>query len=566
MTEQVKSEWASQEYYNKLQEKPPGVDEKHWVFVTSHLRLPHPLRDSNKAYLTPSQHKAVQFRQHWASKIRAQREQVLKLWHFMLIRLESNRVAWRNSLEPAVRHIIGDFHMPLLEWFITYYNIADVYFPTDASEGLRLFASLPNSAFWPPRSKGPKLPTQDRAQVLAAAKKARQAGKLKLDTKHEQALWDLTGQEAQKHWLEGPYSEAQVDDRFPAGWAPHLIFGHPEAGKEHGIREITDYTGSSKEGANSLFGSSSKVRMPGSPGFIHLAQTASEIFHGDVQFATEDEAHAFKQWARHPDDRQVGVRHLRNPHTGQIVYFIVNVIDFGPRGAPEQYCRASRVKVEILNLALGLLIDHHVDDYFMFESSAEIEHGRSCLATLCRLLGTPLKPQKSKSGSAGIALGIHWDAADKTLWSQGTAFSAVLPMDKREKYILALSNAIEEKNMSPGVASKIAGQIGHVSYAVWQQNGRAFLGPLYARAHGQDNAQPWSPALNFACLNLIESLRDSFPRRVPRVNYHRRRAWLYSDARGRANPLTSSSDELEATWGKEYIGMWMILEGEAVPY
>ena len=84
---------------------------------------------------------------------------------------------------------------------------------------------------------------------------------------------------------------------------------------------------------------------------------------------------------------------------------------------------------------------------------------------------------KLLEGNPLVILGI-----EITLTSVGASFRP--SPDKVDKWVKQMKESIAAGRLTPGAASKLAGQLQWASQAIFRRLGRALLGPIIQQSHG----------------------------------------------------------------------------------
>ena len=155
-----------------------------------------------------------------------------------------------------------------------------------------------------------------------------------------------------KHWLEGPFSWQQLEERHSGSWLPCCCFAVWQSNK---WRPIDDF---SEKGVNATYSICEKIHLRALDETTWVAMTLmrfmrdrgqfcfqlkdGQVLSGEVRKSwyvdhqaprplvkTMDLKSAYKQWAIAPSDVSKAILVLKNPHNSEVVGFECLTLPFG---------------------------------------------------------------------------------------------------------------------------------------------------------------------------------------------------------------------------------------------
>ena len=336
---------------------------------------------------------------------------VLQKWRQWAAELEPKEVELRRGMDPGCAQVLHGKRLCLLQKIAESLNWPDKHLHRQLAEGFRLTGLQRQSGIF---AADVKLGSQSLESLMQQSDLTRRAIWVKVQeaetAEWSQPVWDMTMEEARsKHWLEGPYSEAELDSIFDGSWIPVRRFGVHQRGK---WRPIDDF---SECGVNSTFSYLEKIDLRALDEFVLLARLTvwqvcksgtvefrlkggerlvgkvhpfwtRETTASDLVLKTIDLKSAYKQLAMHPDDRRVAVLAIKNPATTVVNGFICKTLPFGSTASVIHFNRVARL---LQRIGQELLVNwtNFFDDYPVLTFKCMAAGTDSTVRALLSLLG-----------------------------------------------------------------------------------------------------------------------------------------------------------------------------------
>lgn len=448
--------------------------------------------------------------------------------------LSTEQQLWKESLPEDIKQLHGHIHRPLILHLMRLTSFEDIAYLQGLDGGFAITGDIPPTGQGTARL-GTAGPTKSSKQLCDEARAKRNRGDVPIAKKYVQQLWDNINTERQQ----GRWTPWQKMSEIGCDVASHVYFGKDEGDKIRGILAPDNDTAALAE----------KIVPLGVDGWVELIRLARYDPHiTSAELFKEDWKSGFKQFAVHPQDIKLFWAHLPHPQTGEIWVTFPRVLPFGGRGSANQFAHAPLFMVHVLRVLFGMYTGVHVDDVPGIEQQGPLaQQAHQIVVDLHQLCGHKLHDEKRvpcgapyAAAKRGVILGIDTDL-DRSHVPPNCIAKLTIPADKRERYIKRIDDAIAQGKLTAAEAGKIAGQAQYAVSALWMRSGRAFLWPLYNRAHKGDGDH-LTEALLFGLQGIREIHKQCKPRCVWPVAECPTMT-IILDARGTVN----------GEWGSEFL-------------
>ena len=396
--------------------------------------------------------------------------------------------SWRSSQLASLKRIVSAIppppqgpHLQALSVLLAKAGSRDLTLWEDSCRGTSLVGTVPPSGRWEPLPAQPQGVDSGLSALLAAHAAERARGCWRLPSNRRQEMLRILREETaapKSFWREVSAKEA---DGLLKQWCGWLYFPVDEGSKVRGCMDPREL--------NELTLLSEKCWIPGIDGVVALlGELYKSLGPVRLRFCREDWAHGFRQLALCDTDRRFLCALAWDAQASpgeELRVFIPEVLMFGPRGGPNQFCRVSSGLLEVANSYLAVCAVVNVDDTIIADSEDQVEAARGAFVELAELLRCRQKDAKSfpprgaGGASAGVCLGVHLQfPEDPAGVDAGTLCTLSLPRDKATKYESALRTILASGFLAPGAAAKLLGRFEWASSTCFGRSARAFLWPF----------------------------------------------------------------------------------------
>ena len=368
------------------------------------------------------------------------RMSTLQKWTAWAKELEPAESALRENMHPAVRGVLGNKRIRLLQRIAESLSWPDRSLFDEMAQGFMLTGYMHNTGVFSPDVK-PATVTED--EFWLGAQHMRRALWEKVESQplhaYSRELWDLTMEEASpdKRWLEGPLSKESLDSLFGGEWSPCRRFAVWQ-GK---YRPIDDF---SECRVNACFGCFEKVtlkaldelvwacalvfRVANAKGSVRLELGSGEVLEGPLRKVWHDPSRvrprtktydlrsAYKQLAIHPSERRKAVLLLKCPSTSEVSGFVCNTLPFGGSSSVMHFNRVGLLLQRIL-WELLVVASCYYDDYPCVTPAFLASNTDNTTHAVTKLLGFALSEKERPFSTATETLGVVVDTCDPTMAS-----------------------------------------------------------------------------------------------------------------------------------------------------
>ena len=306
--------------------------------------------------------------------------------------------------------------------------------------GFPMFGPFPATGIFPQRSHRASINVDDLPSVAKWARPAMAHSTpafLKSPSKKEgelnDELWRLTLEEIRLEECRGPFTEEDLDKKYPAGWLGCPRFGVSQKGKVRPCDNYSIYGHNASsdtsetvdtDGPDAILSCAklwvSSLRAGGEVfvrlrdgsalrGKLHKSLTAEEV--EKLQARLVDLKRAYKQLARRPEDAPFAIFGLPR-RDGSWAFFEALALGFGARNAVNGFNLPARALRFILNTGLLIPTTHFFDDFSHIEPSAFSDSNSEMVEWLFTLLGWEYKSAPGDllpSASCFSPLGVEID-------------------------------------------------------------------------------------------------------------------------------------------------------------
>lgn len=472
-----------------------------------------------------------------ANEIARRRTATLRKWISMAKELETDEQELRSGMESGVKEVLHNKRVKLMEALATEMGWPDQELFTEMVAGFKLVGTQKPSYIFPLE---PRPMAYSPQELNDAAKFLRPAllGKVRhsvTDTDSD-LLWKMTCEEAlNKHWMEGPLTVEQLNQRYPGGWIPVRRFGiWQTSGDKTKLRPIDDFA---ENRVNGSFGYSDKLNLRTLDQVVWICCTiARALKDGRVSFTLSDGkllegalhssmrgdlglpglcildlSNAYKQLPLHPHDRRYSITTLKDPASGEPACFEGKVLPFGATASVVHFNRCARF-LQHVGLKLHIVWGNYFDDYPIISPACLQKSTMEAVTLLMKLLGFDYAQHKLKDfAPSAPVLGVEIKLEEIM-----DGFVAVTnKMSRIDEVCTAIDKIINEGKLTSREASRLLGRLQYADSFIMGREGRLVLTDL--RNNIRSDGKPivlTEEAVE--SLRLLERrLRSGKPRAVP---------------------------------------------------
>ena len=293
------------------------------------------------------------------------------------------------------------------------------------------------------------------------------------------AAWKKTLEERDKHWLSGPFTQAEVQQLVGHDeWIANRRFPLEQKDK---IRLIDDCNVS---GLNSAYASTNKLQLlnvdalvalvlcamkcaaEGSRAVVHLSDGqrlpchVSDAWQGNLQLVgrTLDLESAYKQMGPKPEDAWVRVLVVFNPELNQPSFFLSEALMFGSAASVYAFNRVSRSIWHIQTELFAIWSTVFYDDFPTVEPTQTASSARETAAGLLDALGWRFAREGKKAlpyESCFNVLGVSMDLGS----SQKGLVTICNKADRIDSLLNTVCDILDRQKISASLASSLHGQL-----------------------------------------------------------------------------------------------------------
>ena len=278
----------------------------------------HPL--DSPQMVDPSNLKAILAIRDWShSEVASFRAKKLKYYIGMVESLASEEKVFRGTMDGQVNEVLAGKRLLVFKQMCADANVGDETLFEELTNGFRLTGRMHESGKFPKKLRPAGITVEQlRESSVWARKIFSSTKKVAADPEIASAVYDETQQQLQDGWVKGPFSDEQLDRKFPKGWVPSKRFGVRQGGKIRAVDDFSEFL------VNLSVTSTEKVALYGIDEVVNTARSfmcsksLSWENGGNVRVDDSfdpskgpwvslkgralDLKSAYKQLARHPDD------------------------------------------------------------------------------------------------------------------------------------------------------------------------------------------------------------------------------------------------------------------------
>lgn len=447
---------------------------------------------------------------------------------------EAEDAAILSALPAEIQRVLVNKKFASLKRLLLKYSYVDSKIADELPKGLSYTGTPAPSGIFKSDFRLPSLSESElrnssrwvRAATLASISSSGDAG---LD----RAVWEETVAERDRGWLQGPYTQPELDAMFPAGWCAARRFGLMQSGK---LRCIDDL---SEPGTNAAFGTSEKLSLMGLDSIaglvrfvhsavqdnreVHVTLSDNSVLRGKLHPEwTVEEARtwygrcldlrkAYRQLVSDPQSRWNSVVCLYNPETNGVSCFVAIAALFGGAAVVYKFNRAARSLWFLLANHLKICWCNYYDDFPMLEPSATARGSQISVEACLKLLGWDYADEGNKClkfDSVFASLGAVFDLSKM---GKGQAF-----ITNKDDRISAIQTIIKDlqrlAKMTSGEAASIKGKLQYAEAQCYGRIAGRCMRLLGEVASGKKKGTPLDRDTTGALTWLLERLTSAKPR------------------------------------------------------
>ena len=383
-------------------------------FFQEAIKLSHPLDFENP--LEPATIKAVNdIFQRDPKAVELQRKTNLLRVKIMAKKLESDETKLHKDLPPSVECMVKDKKILTFKRLLEQEGYDDVAAADLLVEGVRVVGCSPHPCGYDHKLVPASLTEGELRRTASSRRLAMEASSRVFNKEHARHLSEVTKEEAEQGFLEGPLNADEVTERLgTAEWGivPRFILVQGSEGK---LRPIDDCAVCQ---INAACTTSIRLHLHDSDYIsalaLSIAEKAKACGGGDLGHwcgKTLDLSKAYKQLPLSPADRDLCVGFYLN-EDGRPSYFVPNSLMFGSVAAVYAFNRVSKALWYLITKLLVIPAAVYYDDYPLFSPRSSAGALDGLISEFLDCLGFG----HAKTGSKGLpfqpafnVLGINID-------------------------------------------------------------------------------------------------------------------------------------------------------------
>ena len=337
-------------------------------FFQEAIKLSHPLDFENP--LEPATIKAVNdIFQRDPKAVELQRKTNLLKVKILAKKLESDETKLHKDLPPSVESVVKDKKILTFKRLLEQEGYDDVAAADLLVEGVRVVGCSPHPCGYDHKLVPASLTEGELRRTASSRRLAMEASSRVFNKEHARHLSEVTKEEAEQGFLEGPLNADEVTERLgTAEWGivPRFILVQGSEGK---LRPIDDCAVCQ---INAACTTSIRLHLHDSDYIsalaLSIAEKAKACGGGDLGHwcgKTLDLSKAYKQLPLSPADRDLCVGFYLN-EDGRPSYFVPNSLMFGSVAAVYAFNRVSKALWYLITKLLVIPAAVYYDDYPLF--------------------------------------------------------------------------------------------------------------------------------------------------------------------------------------------------------
>ena len=390
-----------------------GVFRSPWEFLDKALTLEHPLDSPHT--VDKSNLKAMVFiRDHTKAEVLKFRAQQLRKYTERAAQLSSEESQLKNSLDPDVRRVLEGKRLLLFKEMAADAKVGDEHLFTELTQGFKLTGEMPESKQFPARLKPAMISVQQLKDSSVWAKKMIHAScrRVGADPEIARAVYEETIQQRTDGWVKGPYTSAELDQKFDGCWIPSKRFGVRQGRKIRAVDDFSEFLVNASVTATEklqLFGLDEVVNTARTflgCDFLMMDDTLDNLWcsEGVKSFTGPwrkifgralDLKSAYKQLARHPADSWAAILAVWNDDAGTVEFYESVALPFGSVCAVMAFNRMAKALRLILS-ELFMVITNFFDDFCQLECEGLCASAWETAEFVMKLLGWRISMSEDK--------------------------------------------------------------------------------------------------------------------------------------------------------------------------
>ena len=348
------------------------------------------------------------------SQVLSFRARNLKWYTNLALELKSDELALRRQMDPQVQAVLNGKRLLLFKQMCEDAMVGDPSLFQELTEGFRLTGQMKDSGQFPRRLKPASLTVQQLKDSSVWAKRMIHASCRKVATDPEiaSAVFEETQQQLQDGWVVGPFTEAEMDQKFDGCWIPSKRFGVKQGGKVRAVDDFSEFL------VNASVTSSEKLALYGIDEVVNTARffmgmdsisvdergepfLNPSAYEGGCSFRSLlgralDLKAAYKQLARSPADAWASVLAVWNPVKTCVEFYESVALPFGSVSAVMCFNRVARA-LRVIMARLFLLVNtNFFDDFCQLEVEGLTDSSWETAEMVMRLLGWKISKAEEK--------------------------------------------------------------------------------------------------------------------------------------------------------------------------
>ena len=304
-----------------------------------------------------------------------------------------------------------------------------------------------------------------------------------------QAIWELTQEECAKGWCSGPFSVAQLDQKFgPGRWRPVPRFRITQAsGKQ---RLIDDAKQGSHNLATDMEETIFTIGIDSLPVYVRRLALVVMHFCGELPpwflptACIMDLPDAYRGCPVDPRQRGLTIAATFDPVNRRWCFWVYTGLLYGLASAVLSFNRLPTLLVAAARRLLAVACGAYFDDLFDVAVRSIASASQTALLHILSLAGAPPAPDKTQPPRANFGyLGASFDFS--MVFDEGTITCGPMQASPH-KLFDAVELATESRQLTPAQASKLRGQAGWTGSLLHGKCGRLALRFLKERQYAKD--------------------------------------------------------------------------------
>lgn len=465
------------------------------------------------------------------AKDRLQKIQLMRTW---AIELAAQNTKLIQSLDVPKARILCEKHLLLMKKVLEHISYPDTSITEDIARGTIITGDIATSSVFTPR-RIPATTTSEALLDTSTSVRSSVVARISSsgDSEIDDAVWEETLQESNKHWLSEEMDLAEIEAIVGPLFVIARRFGIKQSGK---VRAIDDYTIS---GANAAATTTEKLDLLGNDemfallkliltaindqGEVRIELPTGEILNGrlppgttpqegrDWLGKTFDLKAAYRQipTARDGNNPAFTVIGVYCPITRRPAFFLQYATPFGAISSVYIFNRAARA-IHAIGLWVGFCWGNYFDDYPILEMSKATTTTDIAIRSMCALLGWTLSLEEKKNKPFAAIYNQLGLVVNMSQLKDGRAIYENKP-ERVADISEMVNDVIKRKRCPKPLMAEIRGK---GQYAASQVAGRVANGVLHELGDHQYKAR--TDELSQHNLDLLARLRDIISNSRPR--------------------------------------------------